>query len=99
MTSLRGVIHGKTIELETAPGLPDGEVVSVIVGARCRLAKAFGNRQAPGRTQAMSWMSGLRKCGTAESRGHGRKLKKRGGNYSSPLILIFSMATSPMVSI
>ena len=31
MTSLRGVIHGKTIELENEPGLPDGEVVSVIV--------------------------------------------------------------------
>ena len=28
---LRGIIHGKTIELEAEPGLPDGEPVSVTV--------------------------------------------------------------------
>jgi hypothetical protein len=28
---LRGVIHGKTIELEQEPGLPDGQSVSVTV--------------------------------------------------------------------
>ena len=28
-TTLRGVIHGKTIELEQAPGLPDGQQVGV----------------------------------------------------------------------
>ena len=30
-TVIRGVIHGKTIELDEAPGLPDGESVSVTV--------------------------------------------------------------------
>jgi hypothetical protein len=29
--SLRGVVHGKMIELEQAPGLPDGQAVTVIV--------------------------------------------------------------------
>lgn len=28
-TSLRGVVHGRTIELAQEPGLPDGQVVSV----------------------------------------------------------------------
>ena len=28
---LKGVIHGRRIELETEPGLPDGQAVSVIV--------------------------------------------------------------------
>lgn len=31
MTLLKGVVHGRTIELETEPGLPDGQVVSVTV--------------------------------------------------------------------
>jgi uncharacterized protein (DUF433 family) len=29
MATLQGVIHGKTIELEREPGLPDGQAVSV----------------------------------------------------------------------
>jgi len=28
---LKGTIHGKTIELEQAPGLPDGQAVSVML--------------------------------------------------------------------
>lgn len=28
---LKGVVHGRTIELETDPGLPDGQAVSVTV--------------------------------------------------------------------
>jgi hypothetical protein len=28
---LRGIVHGKTIELEREPGLPDGQTVSVVV--------------------------------------------------------------------
>jgi hypothetical protein len=28
-TPLRGVVHGKTIELETEPGLPDGQKVVI----------------------------------------------------------------------
>jgi hypothetical protein len=29
--ALKGVVHGKTIELEQEPGLPDGQEVSVVV--------------------------------------------------------------------
>jgi uncharacterized protein (DUF433 family) len=29
MTTINGVIHGKTIELDKAPGLPDGQAVKV----------------------------------------------------------------------
>src|ERR1700676_5611098 len=28
---MKGVVHGRTIELETEPGLPDGQAVSVTV--------------------------------------------------------------------
>ena len=28
---LKGIVHGKTIELEQEPGLPDGQEVSVVV--------------------------------------------------------------------
>jgi hypothetical protein len=31
MTTIQGVIHGKTIELERPPGLPDGEIVAVTI--------------------------------------------------------------------
>ncbi|HEV3204979.1 MAG TPA: hypothetical protein VGY77_11375 [Gemmataceae bacterium] len=30
-TTLKGIIHGKTIELEQEPGLPDGQTVAVTV--------------------------------------------------------------------
>lgn len=44
---MRGVIRGKTIELERATDLPDGQVVSVIVkpaaGAGQALRRAFGS--------------------------------------------------------
>ena len=30
-TTMKGVIHGRTIELETEPGLPEGQTVSVTV--------------------------------------------------------------------
>ena len=46
MTPLRGVIHGKTIELENATGLPDGEVVSIIV--QRTLPPGEGIRQSAG---------------------------------------------------
>jgi len=44
MTTLQGVIHGKTIELEREPGLPDGEAVSVAVQ---RLQRPEPAAQAP----------------------------------------------------
>jgi uncharacterized protein (DUF433 family) len=31
MTTLQGIIHGKTIELEKEPGLPDGQAVAVTI--------------------------------------------------------------------
>jgi hypothetical protein len=31
MELLRGVMHGRTIELDSAPGLPDGQPVTVVV--------------------------------------------------------------------
>jgi uncharacterized protein (DUF433 family) len=31
MTTIHGVIHGKTIELEKEPGLPDGQTVAVTI--------------------------------------------------------------------
>ena len=43
MVAIKGVIHGKTIELESEPGLPEGEVVSVIV--RRMLPAGEGIRQ------------------------------------------------------
>jgi hypothetical protein len=30
-TTMKGIVHGKTIELEDEPGLPDGQKVSVTV--------------------------------------------------------------------
>jgi hypothetical protein len=30
-TVLKGIVHGRTIELEQEPGLPDGQQVSVVV--------------------------------------------------------------------
>jgi hypothetical protein len=31
MTTINGVIHGKIIELEQEPGLPDGQIVAVTI--------------------------------------------------------------------
>ena len=50
---LRGVIHGKTIELEAEPGLPDGQQVTVTVEP-----VAHGQRLPPGegiRRSAGGW--------------------------------------------
>jgi hypothetical protein len=46
MTLFRGVIHGKTIELDAAPGIPEGEVISVIV--QRSLPPGEGVRQSAG---------------------------------------------------
>ena len=45
---LKGVIHGKTIELERAPGLPDGQAVSVVVRAAPQQQPGDGLRSAFG---------------------------------------------------
>lgn len=43
---LKGVVHGKTIELETEPGLPEGQQVTIIV--RPSLPPGEGIRQSAG---------------------------------------------------
>ena len=48
---MRGVVHGKTIELEEEPGLPDGQPVTVTVqpvSQQERLASGEGIRQSAG---------------------------------------------------
>ena len=55
MEPLRGIVHGRMIELENEPGLPDGQSVTVVVqptnavtegapelSSRARLRRAFG---------------------------------------------------------
>ena len=44
-TTVRGVIHGQTIELEHAPGLPDGQQVGVTIEP---LAAPGSEQQPPG---------------------------------------------------
>ena len=46
MAPLRGVIRGKTIELDTEPGLPDGQ--QVLVSVRRLLPSGEGIRQSAG---------------------------------------------------
>jgi hypothetical protein len=41
---LKGIVHGKTIELEHEPGFPDGQEVSVVVHA----LEAVGRQLLPG---------------------------------------------------
>jgi hypothetical protein len=53
MTIIQGVIHGKTIELDQEPGLPDGQQVEVTVmplrkGQSARLPPGEGLRRAFG---------------------------------------------------
>jgi hypothetical protein len=49
---LKGIVHGKTIELEQEPGLPDGQEVSVVVHpletAERRLPPGEGIRRSAG---------------------------------------------------
>ena len=50
-TLLKGVIHGKTIELEAAPGLPDGQQVTVTIepsGPGSQLPPGEGIRRSAG---------------------------------------------------
>jgi hypothetical protein len=48
MELLRGIMHGRTIELESEPGLPDGQLVTVVVqpeeapSPNASLSRAFG---------------------------------------------------------
>jgi hypothetical protein len=46
MSSLRGIVHGKTIELDDELGLPDGEPVTVII--QRNLPPGEGIRQSAG---------------------------------------------------
>jgi uncharacterized protein (DUF433 family) len=42
-----GVVHGKTIELETEPGLPDGEAVAVTIQRIERVVRSAENGDPP----------------------------------------------------
>lgn len=51
ITTFRGVVHGKTIELEQEPGLPDGQPVTVAIhslSASASLAPGEGIKQSAG---------------------------------------------------
>ena len=48
MTTIQGVIHGKTIELENEPGLPDGQPVSVAI-------EPIVSKQTPPKEPPLPW--------------------------------------------
>jgi hypothetical protein len=75
-TTLQGVIHGKTIELEQAPGLPDGQQVGVTIeplpvagpdplprGDGLRRAFGAWAADADGLDQFLDWNRAQRKLG------------------------------------
>jgi len=71
MRSLRGIVRGKTIELENEPGLPDGQAVSVTVHPL--LPPGEGIRQSAGSwadadDELDSWLGQMQ-----ESREHDRR--------------------------
>lgn len=47
MDTLRGIVHGRMIELENEPGLPDGQSVMVVVQPM-NMTKENGEGMAPG---------------------------------------------------
>jgi hypothetical protein len=56
MTTIQGVIHGKTIELEHEPGLPDGQTVAVTIERVATLPVAPTATDVP---PVESWMDRL----------------------------------------
>jgi hypothetical protein len=63
-TTLRGVIHGKTIELEEQPALPDGQPVKVVVQPELPLGE--GIRRSAGAwadagEELDQWLEGIRR--------------------------------------
>ena len=51
LNEFKGVVHGKTIELDQAPGLPDGQEVKVTVepmAGSCKLQPGEGIRRSAG---------------------------------------------------
>jgi hypothetical protein len=77
-TVLKGIVHGKTIELEQEPGLPDGQEVSVVVqpleATEKRLPPGEGIRRsaggwgddAEGLDEYLEWNRQQRKVGRRE---------------------------------
>ncbi len=62
MLELRGVIHGKTIELQEELGLPDGETVSIIVRRTLPLGEGIrrsAGSWADGGEELDRWMEGV----------------------------------------
>jgi hypothetical protein len=76
--TMKGVIHGRTIELEAEPGLPDGQAVSVVVEpvmpknsqaaleALKRAAGAWENDDPEGLEQYLEWNRQQRKVNRRE---------------------------------
>jgi hypothetical protein len=59
-TVLKGIIRGKTIELEAEPGLPDGQEVSVTVAPATAPRRAFLSEENQRRwEEAMEQVKGL----------------------------------------
>ncbi len=56
MTTIQGVIHGKTIELQDEPGLPDGQAVAVTIQRIERISTEPGTLHIAG---VESWMDRL----------------------------------------
>jgi hypothetical protein len=82
MTIIQGVIHGKTIELEQEPGLPDGQQVEVTVRPLLKeqsarlppgegLRRAFGtwSEDAEGLDEFLEWNRRQRTIGRREIAG------------------------------
>lgn len=77
-TKIKGVIHGRTIELDTEPGLPEGQAVSVILEpvapknsqaaleALKRAAGAWENDDPEGLEQYLEWNRQQRKVKRGE---------------------------------
>lgn len=76
MVTVKGIVHGKTVELEQAPGLPDGQEVTVTLahaGAKpCApgegLRQSFGSwsDDAQGLDNYLNWARRQRKVGGRE---------------------------------
>ena len=77
MGTLKGVVHGKTIELEQEPKLPDGQQVTVILqpvtqvdplppGEGIRLSAGGWSDDPEGLDQYLQWTRQQRKIGRRE---------------------------------
>jgi hypothetical protein len=83
-TALRGVVHGKIIELDEEVGLPDGQAVTVSVqpvGRRLPPEKAFADPPVLGRITPKSWTSTW--SGTANNGRSAARLSRSSREFSN----------------